>query len=158
MTSQIENQSEFLSRRSILTLGAAGLTLAALPLSAGAETEDFDRVKAELFGDREIRDGRVNVELPPIAENGNSVSIDITVDSPMTNADHVRQIVILSPVNPEALIAKFSLTPASGKAAVSTRIRMSGSQGIEVIAEMSDGSHWSGTKQTIVTLAACVIG
>ena len=76
----------------------------------------------------------------------------------MTKSNHVTRAVILSPLNPEPVIADYLFTPASGKAAVSTRIRLAGSQNVEVIAEMSDGTLWMGSAQTLVTLAACVIG
>ncbi len=147
-----------INRRRLLAGVGAGLVAAALPFPALADPEDADAAIKAMFGDRPIQDGRVKVGLPPIAENGNSVALNITVDSPMSHDDYVKQIAVFSPRNPEAEIAVFKLGPRAGKADVSTRIRMAGTQTLRVIAEMNDGSLWKGTGSTVVTLAACVIG
>ena len=144
-------------RRRFLKLGSSGLAVALIPVSAFAETDDMLAAQAELFGDRPVQKGRVLVDLPPIAENGFSVPINIQVDSPMTEDDYVRQIVILSPRNPLPILAQYHLSPRNGIAAVSARIRLGGTQSIRVIAEMNDGTLWSGEKETLVTLAACVV-
>jgi len=131
--------------------------VSALPMRAAASEVDLIAARTKLFGNRTITEGRVTLELPPIAENGHSVPLKVEVDSPMTEADYVKQIAILSPRNPLPLIGQFHLTPQSGRALVSTRIRMSGTQAIQAVAEMSDGSLWSGSMETVVTLAACVV-
>lgn len=146
-----------LDRRQFLAGTGGTVLIAALPLTSQASEADLIRARTELFGDRPIEEGRVTVTLPPIAENGHSVPLTVAVDSPMTESDHVRQIVILSPRNPLPLIGQFHLTPRSGKALVSTRIRMSGTQAIQAIAEMNDGTLYSGSMETVVTLAACVV-
>lgn len=146
------------TRRNLLVAtGAAALTALLAP-GANATPDDADAAIRELFGDHPINEGRVWVKLPPIAENGNSVAIDISVDSPMAEDDHVRQIAIFSPRNPIPTIAQFHLGPHAGRAQVSTRVRLAGTQTLRVIAEMSDGTLWSGKASTYVTLAACVIG
>ena len=90
-------------RRFVIVAGeAASLSLFAPP--ASGETEDVDAAIRELFGDRKVQEGRVSLKLPPIAENGNSVQLSVSVDSPMTAKDHVRQIAIFSPRNPIPLI------------------------------------------------------
>ena len=145
------------TRRQLLTASGGAVLIAAAPLKALAAEADLLRARTELFGDRPISEGRVTVKLPPIAENGHSVPLTVSVESPMTEDDYVKQIAILSPRNPLPLIAQFHLTPLSGKAEVSSRIRMSGTQAIQAVAEMSDGSLWSGSMETVVTLAACVV-
>ena len=144
-------------RRQFLAGGGGAILISSLPTLSHADEADLIRARTELFGDRSIQEGRVIVTLPPIAENGHSVPITVEVDSPMTEDNYVKQIVILSPRNPLPLIGKFQLTPHSGKALVSTRIRMSGTQAIQAVAEMNDGSLWSGSMETVVTLAACVV-
>ena len=146
------------NRRSFLAASGGTALATVLPPAAWASPQDADQAIREIFGDRPIHEGRVSVQLPPIAENGNSVSVSISVDSPMTEADHVRQIAIISPRNPIATVAQFYLGPYAGRADVSTRVRLAGTQTLRVIAEMSDGTLWSGKASTYVTLAACVIG
>lgn len=147
-----------LSRRQMLAGGSGVLLISSLPLSAAhADQAQLQAAKLKLFGSRPITEGRVSIDMPPIAENGFSVPIRITVDSPMTEADHVRSIAILSPRNPVAELVQFELGPRAGIADVSTRIRLAGTQSIQAIAEMSDGSLWSASQETVVTLAACVV-
>lgn len=160
MTNQPKNLIETpLQRRSILALCMSSVALAALPGTARAQEEnDLRTLKRDLFGDRKINTGRVTVTIPPISENGNSVPFSVDVDSPMLEQDYVKQIVILSPLNPEPIISRYEFNPAAGRAAIATRIRLAGSQNVEAIAEMSDGTLWQGSATTLVTLAACVIG
>lgn len=145
------------TRRQLLTAGGGAVVISTLPLKAVADEVDLLRARTELFGNGAIQEGRVTVKLPPIAENGHSVPMTVTVDSPMTADDYVKRIAILSPRNPLPNIAQYHFTPLSGKAEVSSRIRMSGTQAIQAVAEMSDGSLWSGSMETVVTLAACVV-
>ncbi len=147
----------FLNRRCLILLGAGSVMAAAFPISSLAEPADLTRAQKLLFGDRQIRPGRVKLKLPAIAENGYSVPLSVDVDSPMTSSDHVRQIAIFSPRNPIADIVRFELGPRAGRASVSTRIRLGGTQTVEAVAELSDGSLWSGSAKTVVTLAACVV-
>jgi sulfur-oxidizing protein SoxY len=145
------------TRRQLLAAGGGAILISAVPLKTHADEADLLRARAELFGDRAIQEGRVTVKLPPIAENGHSVALTVSVDSPMTEDDYVKQIAVFSPRNPLPLIAQHHLTPLSGRAQVSSRIRMSGTQAIQAVAQMSDGSLWSGSMETVVTLAACVV-
>jgi sulfur-oxidizing protein SoxY len=103
-----------------------------------------------------IRAGRVKLELPPLADNGNSVSMRLTVESPMTAQDHVRAIHLFSERNPVRHMAAFYLGPRSGRAEIVSRIRLAGSQRIVAVAEMSDGSFWAGSAPVVVTLSACL--
>ncbi len=146
------------SRRSLLA-GAGGAAFAiALPPAAAASPEQVDEAIRQMFGDRPVREGRVNLKLPPIAENGNSVAVEISVDSPMTRDNHVTRIGLFSPRNPVALLGAFRLGPACGRAFVSTRVRLAGTQSLRAVAQMNDGSLWSGKASTYVTLAACILG
>jgi len=151
------NRPGLLDRRQVLTGVGGSIAIAATPLPAFASQEDLERARRELFGDRPIQEGRVTVKLPPIAENGFSVPLNVSVESPMVADDYVKRVAILSPRNPLPNIAQFHFTPQSGKAVVATRIRMSGTQAIQAVAEMNDGSLWSGSMETVVTLAACVV-
>ena len=146
-----------LSRRNLLSIGTGAVIVSASPLRSFAAQADLDRAQKELFGDRPVTEGRVSLTLPPIAENGYSVPLAVDIESPMTDQDYVKRVAILSPRNPLPLIAQFHFTPQSGRARVDARIRMSGTQSIQAIAEMNGGSLWSGSRETVVTLAACVV-
>ena len=111
-----------------------------------------------LVGAATVQRGKVKLELPPIVENGNTVPLNVSVESPMTEADHVEGIHIFNEKNPQPYVAAFDLGPRAGKAAVSTRIRLADSQQVVAIARLSDGSFWSDGADIIVTLAACAEG
>jgi sulfur-oxidizing protein SoxY len=103
-----------------------------------------------------VKEGRVVIDTPRLADNGHSVPVKLVVESPMTAADHVRSITLLSGRNPRPLIATYRLGPRSGKAVVATRIRLNGTQRLVAIAQLSDGSFWSGETEVIVTESACL--
>ena len=146
-----------LDRRALLSYGAGAVLIAASPLRSHADAADLERARRDLFGTRPVTEGRVSLKLPPIAENGYSVPLSVEVESPMTDQDYVKRVAILSPRNPLPLISQFHFSPGSGRAKIDARIRMSGTQSIQAIAEMSDGTLWSGSRETVVTLAACVV-
>ena len=108
-----------------------------------------------LLGEAELQRGKIKLELPSIVENGNTVPLTVSVDSPMTEADYVESIHIFNQKNPQPYIASFKLGPRAGRAQVSTRIRLADSQKIVAIARLADGSFWSDSADVIVTLAAC---
>lgn len=134
---------------------AALAALAAAPHVA-AQEDPLAPVIRELTGGAPLSTGRVRIDTPRLADNGHSVPMRISVDSPMTRADHVRSITLLSPRNPRALMARFMLGPQAGRAEISTRVRLNGTQTVLAIAQCSDGSWWSGTAQVDVTESACL--
>ena len=99
--------------------------------------------------------GRVKLDLPGLADNGNSVSLKVSVDSSMTAASYVKSIHIYAARNPRPNVANFYLGPRAGRAQVSTRVRLGGSQRVLAVAALSDGSFWSATADVVVTLSAC---
>ena len=102
--------------------------------------------------------GRVTLTLPTLAESGNSVRLQVRVESPMTPEAHVKQIHIFSEKNPRPVIARFSLGPRAGRAEVHTRIRLAGTQQVVAVAVMNDGTAWMASAEVVVTAAACVEG
>lgn len=146
-----------LSRRIVLA-GGTGALLVAVASPARATPETMRAAMVAFAAGAEIRTGRVQIEIPPLVENGNSVPTTITVDSPMTEADHVVAIALFNERNPLPDIASFHLGPRAGQAWVSTRIRLGDTQRIAALARMNDGSVWSATAELIVTLPACIEG
>ncbi|MEM7497717.1 MAG: SoxY-related AACIE arm protein [Pseudomonadota bacterium] len=145
------------TRRRLLTGAGSMLAITLVPRHGLATPDKMQAEIAALYGERAITEGRVTLKMPALAENGNSVPMRVSVpDSPMTAEDHVRSITVFSPENPLPVIARFHLSPRSGKADVALRIRLADSQVMVAIAEMSDGTLWRGTAETIVTLAACI--
>jgi sulfur-oxidizing protein SoxY len=149
--------SALLTRRAILAGAIAILTLPVAPGISVATPESMAEAMNEALGPGAVLElGRVQVALPPLAENGNSVPLKVAVDSPMTALDHVQVIYVFSERNPVANVARFHLGPRSGAARVQTSIRLAAAQRIIVVARMSDGSLWSGGADVIVTQNACL--
>ena len=143
-------------RRDFLVRGGAlGALLGGAWPAARATPEEMQDAMRKVTGNDPVRPDRVTLELPPLVENGNSVPLTIRVDSPMTAQDHVLAIHVFVERNPQPKVATFHLGPRAGRATVSTRIRLADSQTVTALCQMSDGSFWSGSAQTIVTLAAC---
>jgi sulfur-oxidizing protein SoxY len=103
-----------------------------------------------------LNPGKVTLELPPLSENGNVVPLRVAVTSPMSEADHVRAIHVVTEKNPQPYVASFRLGPRAGRAVVDTRVRLADTQAVTAIAELSDGSFWTASANVVVTLAACL--
>jgi sulfur-oxidizing protein SoxY len=132
-------------------LAAASLSRAAWP---AAEWPDIPALSS-MLGTRPLQPGRVHLEIPKLADNGNSVPLVITVDSPMSDTDRVVAIHVYSERNPRPRIALVELGPDAGRAELTTRIRLAGTQRIVAVAQMADGSLWGEAAEVIVTQSAC---
>ena len=106
----------------------------------------------------EMRRGRVRLELPLVGENGHSVPMTVRVDSPMSEADYVRRIDLVSEKNPVPLMATFFLGPHMGRAEVESRVRLNGTQRVTAVAQLSDGSFWFDAADIAVNESACLDG
>ena len=143
-------------RELLIGAGATGAALLSTVHPATATTESMDAAIKTILGDAKAKEGKIQLDIPPLVENGNTVAMTVTVNSPMTATDYVKAIHIFNERNPQPYVASFFLGPRAGKADISARIRLSDSQNVTAIAHMSDGSFWSTTVSVIVTLAACL--
>ena len=125
------------------------------PLTVLAKKEDATKAIQEITGGKPIIDGKVKLVIPPLVENGNLVVLKLSVDSPMTPNDYVKSVHVIAEGNPLPNIFTVHLTPRSGTANVTTRVRLADSQTVWAIAQMSDGSFYQGSAETLVTLSAC---
>jgi sulfur-oxidizing protein SoxY len=144
-----------LSRRQLVAAGL-GTALGVSWRPAQALSDELAGALRSFTGGAPSKEGRVLFDIAPLVENGNTVPISITVQSPMTAADHVQAIAVFNEKNPQREVVSCKLSPASGKAVVSTRIRLATTQQLIAVAKMSDGSYWTHTVDVIVTLAACI--
>jgi sulfur-oxidizing protein SoxY len=144
------------TRRRVLAIGAVGGLAAALaPHLAHADAAAVAEAIKKLYGDRKPAEGKVKLELPQIAENGNVVPMTVTVESPMTDADYIKAVHVFADGNPLPFVATFYFTPACGKASCSTRIRMARTQNIIAVAETSKGELFTGKTEVKVTIGGC---
>ncbi|MBS0224545.1 MAG: SoxY-related AACIE arm protein [Proteobacteria bacterium] len=138
------------------TFVAGSLLVTVLPLaSAQAAPDTMMAAVKEVTGEAAVRPGRVTLDIPPLVENGNAVPVTVSVESPMTEADHVTAVHVFNEKNPQPHVFNAWLGPRNGKAIVATRIKLADTQKVIAIAETSRGEFWSASADVIVTIAAC---
>ena len=149
------------ARRLVLKSIAGGVLLsspvfAQLPTTERPPLDVLVPVMKDITRGAAVREGRVKLDIPHLAENGHLVPLTVSVESPMTPADYVSTLYLLSEKNPRPVIAKIVLAPGTGRAALTTRIRLAGAQYVVALAQMSDGSFWAAATEVIVTETACL--
>jgi len=159
MSMKFSRLLEDLSRRQLLIAaghgGAVVATMTLLPGRLRAEFPTIDEAIESVVGDASPAEGRIELVLPQIAENGNTVPIEIMVDSPMSDADYVKSIHIFADGNPNPNVATYHFTPASGEARFAARIRLAKTQNVIAIAEMSNGELYMAKSEVKVTIGGC---
>jgi sulfur-oxidizing protein SoxY len=143
------------TRRQFLAAAAgAGAALVVRPAVATPET--MQSAIRQIVGEAPVKAGRIKLDLPPLVENGNTVAMGVSVDSPMTAQDYVKAIHVVTEKNPQPNIISVKLGPHAGRAEISTRVRLADTQTVLAICEMSDGTFWSDKVDVIITLGACL--
>src|SRR5215471_1543110 len=157
MTIQEDELMRQLSRRDALALGVSGaaLTLFGYEEHASAAAKEAADQIAKFTGGKTAEGGRISIELPEIAENGNTVPLSVSVDAPMTADDYVSEILVVADGNPNPGVATFHFSPISAKAEASTRIRLATTQNIIAVAKTSKGDFYTGQKLVKVTIGGC---
>lgn len=147
------------TRRRFLGLAGSAAVLGAVPVvtlhPAEATSATLAAAIRNVVGSAVVHAGKVKLDVPPLVENGNTVPMTVSVSSPMTSDDYVKSIHVFNEKNPQPNIGNFYLGPRSGRAQISTRIRLADSQKIVAIAQLADRSFWSVSVDVVVTLAAC---
>lgn len=146
-----------LTRRATLALGAgsAALTFLGWDEAAFAAAKEAADEIAKFTGGKTADKAKVSIELPEIAENGNTVPLAVSVDAPMTAENYVSEILVVAEGNPNPGVVTFHFSPMSGKAEASTRIRLATTQNIIVVAKTSKGEYFTGQKLVKVTIGGC---
>ena len=143
------------TRREFFALAGGAAMLAVTLRTAEATPAMLASAIRNVVGTATVKTGKVKLEVPPLVENGNTVPMTVSVESPMAPEDHVKSIHVFNEKNPQPNIGNFYLSAQAGRAQISTRIRLADSQKVVAIAKLSDGTFWSATVDIVVTLAAC---
>jgi sulfur-oxidizing protein SoxY len=137
-------------RKFILAAGALATGI------AHATPAEMQAAMRKVLGGATPRPGKVKLDIPPLIDNGNAVPLSVVVESPMTDEAHVKAIHVFTEKNPQPYVLSVKLGPRSGRAEVSTRVRLADTQTVHAVAELSDGTLWSGSADVVVTVAACL--
>ena len=143
------------NRRQVLAAGAGAAAVALWGLEAARAANDAQEVIKKFTGGKQPVQGKVKLDLPEIAENGNTVPMTVSIESPMTEASHVTDVLVVADGNPRPGVVTFHFSPASGAAEANTRIRLATTQNILVVAKINDGSFFMASKQVKVTIGGC---
>jgi sulfur-oxidizing protein SoxY len=149
------------TRRTLITGAGASALCGPLLVTmrpADATPASMQAAIRKVVGEAPVSKGKVAIEIPALVENGNTVPMTVSVDSPMTPQSYVKSIHVFNEKNPQPNVIDIQLGPRAGKASISTRIRLADAQKVVAIAELSDGTFWSDSADVIVTLAACLEG
>jgi sulfur-oxidizing protein SoxY len=146
------------NRRRVLGMMAVAALGGRLHGAAAADADPVSALIRDLVGASPLREGRIRLTIPELADTGHSVPVTIDVDSPMTANDFVKSIHLIAPRNPRPLAASVFLSPLSGRASFATRMRLAGEQEVVAIAKLSDGSHCLARANVVVTVSSCIDG
>jgi sulfur-oxidizing protein SoxY len=143
------------SRRQALALGSGAIGVAMFGAAPAIAKNDAEEAIKKFTGGKTPVQGKVKLDLPEIAENGNTVPMTVTVESPMTEQSYVSEVLIVADENPRSGVVRFHFSPASGVAEANTRIRLAATQDVIAVAKMNDGSFYRTSKQVKVTIGGC---
>ena len=143
-----------MNRRRAFLLLASLFPLRAVA-QANAHVSTTDPLIVSFTKGASVMPGRVKLELPILADSGFSVPMTVRVESPMTEGDYVRTVLVVADKIPQRDVCWFYLGPRAGRAEVSSRIRLNGTQRVVAIAQLSDGTFWSDARDIEVREAAC---
>ncbi len=144
-----------LNRREAMKAGVGAIALLAGVHGVRASHSEVMAEIAKFTGGMAAAEGMITIDLPEIAENGNTVPLSIVVQSPMTPSDYIAELRVLADGNPQPGVAHFRFTPQSGRAEAATRIRLASSQTIRAVAKTNDGRFFTAQKQVKVTIGGC---
>ncbi|MEI7805581.1 MAG: thiosulfate oxidation carrier protein SoxY [Hyphomicrobiales bacterium] len=143
------------NRRQVLAYSAAAAAVLSGTIKPAAAANDSAELIKKFTGGKTPQQGRVKLDLPEIAENGNTVPMTVVVESPMTEQSYVSDVMVVADGNPNGGVVTFHFSPASGVAEANTRIRLATSQDIIAVAKMNDGSFFMASKPVKVTIGGC---
>ena len=151
-------QASLASGMGALWLGSAKAQVDKLTITGLSEARlrTFEEMVRPYVQNQTLTKEAVTLSLPMLADNGHMVPLSLKIDSPMTEEAHITHVYLLSQRKPVPLMAKFVMGPWSGRADLSTRVRLSGNQSVIALARRSDGSFIYDTQEVVVTEAACV--
>ena len=149
---------EILNRRDFVLGASAVAALATLTTLGNGEAlaaAHWQDEMKKLIGWATPAEGKVSLSLPEIAENGRTVPFTVNADSPMTKGDYVKALHVFATGNPAPHVVSLYFTPSSGKATVTSRMRLGKTQDVVAVAQMSNGKVYMGKRTVKVTIGGC---
>jgi sulfur-oxidizing protein SoxY len=144
-----------LTRREVLTAGVAASAVAFLSPRGAHASDAAAEFVTQIAGRTATESDRVHLVMPEEFPTGYTVPLELSIDSPMTAADHVRYVRVFAPKNPIVEVVRFDFVPGRSIPHVSTRVRLAAPQDVIAVAEMSDGALLMATTWVAVATNGC---
>ena len=151
---KLKNLRKISRRNALLLRGGFAFTAIVPSLSFAQSNQALDSIH-EITNGLGATENDIWLDLPEIAENGNQVKVSFEMDSPMSDSDHIKTVYILADGNPSPNVAKFSFTPEMGSCSATTRIRLSKTQNVYLLAENNNDQFLMTNAQVKVTIGGC---
>ena len=151
----VAQKMKLIPRRQAMCLLAGVVGSSLFPLGSFASPDKVASRIAEITNGKQFSDIDIYLDMPEIAENGNQVKIVFEIDSPMSESEYVKTVYVFADGNPEPDVAKFNFTPAMGACGATTRMRLSKTQNVIVLAEMNNGLFAKTDTKVKVTIGGC---
>ena len=144
-----------ISRRNAiaLMLGTTGYIMTS-GIAFASKEQVFKRID-EITKGKGAKELDIFLDLPEIAENGNQVKVNFEIESEMTEENYIKNVYILADGNPAPDVAKFSFTPDMGMCSATTRIRLSKTQNVVLVAENNKNEYFMTKSKVKVTIGGC---
>ena len=149
-----QQKMKIISRRNVLFL-MGGVASSALFTKFAMAKPNLALQRIKEISKSKVEEVDLFLDVPEIAENGNQVKVSFEMDSPMTESDHVKTVYILADGNPSPNVAKFYFTPEMGSCSATTRMRLSKTQNVYLLAENNNGQFLMTNAKVKVTIGGC---
>ena len=151
----VAQKMKLIPRRQAMSLLTGVVAGSLFSLKSFASPDKVASRISEITNGKKVSDIDIYLDMPEIAENGNQVKIVFEIDSPMSEAEYVKTVYVFADGNPEPDVAKFNFTPAMGACGATTRMRLSKTQNVIVLAEMNNGLFAKADTRVKVTIGGC---
>lgn len=136
-----------LTRRNMLVLGSAALAATGLGAIPAFASLTEDKITKFTGGEATVA-GALSISAPEIAENGNTVPIEVSAPGAVA-------VAIFADGNPTPGVAVIKFGKLSAERGASTRVRLAKTQNVIAVAEMEDGSFQRAETEVKVTIGGC---
>ena len=128
-------------------------------LSLPAIAADWQRIEAinTYLTNQQPQQGGINIGLPLVAEDGSAVPLKITFSGELANEEYIDTIRVFASNNPNTEVIDFELSAAIPRTELSTRIRLSESQTLYVVAKSNQDNYWIASRDIRVTVSGCLM-
>tara|TARA_Y100001970_G_scaffold103185_1_gene129502 strand:+ start:458 stop:919 length:462 start_codon:yes stop_codon:yes gene_type:complete len=141
-------------RQAVFCILSTSLAFHIPKVTKASQEKVFSYIEDITSGQKPI-DKKISLKLPKVAEDGNQVKISFEVESPMLDDNFVESVYIFADGQRTPKVARFIFTPSMGICSITTKMRLSRSQNVYLLAVFNDGRHAISSSLVEVTNGGC---